>query len=387
MIFHRSVKLPESDSFFLFGPRGTGKSSLLASRIPDESRYLIDLLLPATEDRFSRDPDLLINEVSALAEPIKYVVIDEIQKVPRLLDVVHYLIERTARIFVMTGSSARKLRHGSANLLAGRAFTRNLYPLTEQELGSKFILDDVLRWGSLPKIYQLDSIERRDDFLFAYANTYLKEEIQSEQLVRRVDHFRKFLEVAAQSNGQLINFANIARDTGIDAKTVKSYFEILEDTLVGFWLEPFHTSIRKRLKQASKFYFFDTGVVRAVARQLPAVPVPSTTHYGDLFEQLVINEFVRRDSYLKLQSSFSFLRTADDVEVDLVIERHGKPLTLVEIKSTSEVRQDHLSALNSFVGDFPNAEYYCLSNDPRAKRMNQIHCMFWREGLQHILSQ
>ena len=156
----------------------------------------------------------------------------------------------------MTGSSARKLRHGGANLLAGRAFTKHLFPLTSKELGSQFVLDDVLRWGSLPKIYQLDSAERKDDFLFAYANSYLKEEIQAEQLVRRIDHFRKFLEVAAQSNGLLINFSNIARDTGMDGKTVRSYYEILEDTLVGFWLEPFQTSVRKRLKQSPKFYFF-----------------------------------------------------------------------------------------------------------------------------------
>ena len=214
------------------------------------------MLLPSVEDRFFRHPELLIAEVSALQPSIKYIVIDEIQKAPKLLEVVHHLIEKSPRLFAMTGSSARKLRHGGANLLAGRAFTKHLFPLTSKELGSQFVLDDVLRWGSLPKIYQLDSAERKDDFLFAYANSYLKEEIQAEQLVRRIDHFRKFLEVAAQSNGLLINFSNIARDTGMDGKTVRSYYEILEDTLVGFWLEPFQTSVRKRLKQSPKFYFF-----------------------------------------------------------------------------------------------------------------------------------
>lgn len=386
MIFHRVINLPNLDSFFLFGPRGVGKSSLLKAQFPSSSTYYIDLLLPATEDKFARSPDLLIAEVASLPSNIKYVIIDEIQKVPRLLDVIHHLIEHTSKIFVMTGSSARKLRHGGANLLAGRAFARNLYPLTKEELGSHFVLEDVLRWGSLPKVCQLDSAERKDDFLFAYATTYLKEEIQAEQLVRKVDPFRKFLEVAAQSSGKLVNFANISRDTGVDAKTVKSYYEILEDTLVGFWLEPFHTSVRKRLKQAAKFYFFDTGVSRALARQLPAVPVASTSLYGDLFEQLVINEFIRTDSYLKTQCRFSYLRTSDDAEIDLIIERAGSPLSLIEIKSSHELRLEKLKAFKQFMPDFPDANFYCLSNDPTPKVVDGIHCLPWFEGIKTILA-
>lgn len=386
MIFRRSCKLPKEDSFFLFGARGTGKSSLVQADFPIEQTYTIDLLLPKVEERLSRAPESLIAEVNALPAAIKYIVIEEVQKIPRLLDVVHHLMESTARIFVLTGSNARKLKHGGANLLAGRAFTRHLFPLTATELGPEFLLDQALRWGTLPKIFQLDTEERKDDFLFSYAHTYLKEEIQAEQLVRKVDHFRKFLEGAAQSNGKIVNFANIAKDTGADPKTVKSYYEILEDTLLGFWLEPFSASIRKRLRQSPKFYFFDTGVARALARQLPMVPVPSTSYYGDLFEQLVMNEFCKADAYARKQCRFSYLMTASDVVIDLIIDRPGLPRAIVEIKSTREIREDHLEALRGFLGDFPKDDFYCLSNDPTAKVFGRIKCLHWQDGLTEIMA-
>lgn len=385
-MFHRSVKIPESHSFFLFGARGVGKSTLLRTRLPPEATHTINLLLAAEEDRFIRNPDLLVDVVSGLSPGVRCVVIDEVQKVPKLLDVVHYLIEEKPRHlqFILTGSSARKLKRGQANLLAGRAFTRELHPLTECELGEAFRLDEYLAWGGLPAVWMM-AAEERSEYLRAYALTFLKEEIQAEQVVRKLDPFRRFLEVAAQCNGKLLNYAKIARDCGADPKTVKSYYEILEDSLLGVVIEPFHTSRRKRLAHAPKFYFFDTGVARALAGHLRIPPIPSTAYYGELFEQMVVLSLIRRASYEALGYRFMFLRTEDQAEVDLVIERPGRPLALVEIKSTNERDFDAdataLRHLKRFAIDFPEAECFCLSQSKLQRRVGRISYLHWREGV------
>ncbi len=383
-MFHRIINLPESHHFFLFGARGTGKTTLLRTLFKPAHSHTIDLLLATEEDRFTRSPDLLQKEILGLPPQINTVIIDEIQKVPKLLDVVHYMIETPSRPirFVLTGSSARKLKRGQANLLAGRAFTRHLYPLTVQEMGSHFDLDTVLSWGSLPKILSFEKNADRIDYLQTYAFTYLKEEIQTEQVVRKLDPFRRFLEVAAQYNGKIINYSNIAKDTGTDSKTVKSYYEILEDTLIGFYLESFHNSRRKRLRNAPKFYFFDLGAARALSRQLSMIPAPGTSYYGDIFEQFVILEFFRREAYLNREYQFSYLGTLDGAEVDLVIERPGKPLALIEIKSSEQIRESMLSSLNSFAADFKQAELYCISRDPVQKIFGRIRALDWKTALE-----
>lgn len=385
-MFHRIIKLPRSEHFFLFGPRGTGKSTLLTSAFPRRSTHLIDLLLPKEEDRFSRDPGSLVSELSALPTAIKAVIIDEVQKAPKLLDVVHHLIETGKRRFrfILTGSSARKLKRGHANLLAGRAFTRHLFPLTLSELGDAFEVQSALSWGTLPKIFSLACAEDRMDFLQSYTLTYLKEEVQAEQAVRRLDPFRRFLEVAAQSDGKIVNFSNIAKDTGTDPKTVKAYYEVLEDTLLGFFLESFHTSRRKRLRVAPKFFFFDLGVSRALSRQLLMLPAPATSYYGELFERLVILEIYRREAYLNREYRLTFLETRDGAEIDLVVERPGKPLMLIEIKSTDQIRVGMLSGFMTLAKDFPDAKLYCLSRDPVAKRFGRIQALPWEVGVREL---
>jgi predicted AAA+ superfamily ATPase len=386
-MFHRQIKIPESQSFFLFGPRAVGKSTLLRTRLTPDTTHLINLLLAAEEDRFARNPDLLVDVVANLPRGVRHVVIDEIQKVPKLLDLVHHLIETGPKPlqFILTGSSARKLKHGRANLLAGRAFTRDLHPLTVDELGDRFELQDYLAYGGLPAIWSMASAADRHEYLRAYALTFLKEEIQAEQVVRKLDPFRRFLEVAAQSNGKLLNFTKIGRDCGADPKTVKSYYQILEDTLLGFMSEPYHTSRRKRLTQAPKFYFFDTGVARALAGHLPVVPMPSTAYYGELFEQMVVLALLRRSSYEQLDYRFMFLRTEDQAEVDLVVERPGKPLALVEIKSTADLDRDQdapqLRHLKRFAVDLPEADCFCLSRTETRRRIGRIECLPWREGI------
>src|ERR1700722_14393510 len=232
-MFSRLRRFSKKHSFFLFGPRGTGKITLLRERFDKHECLWLDLLDTSVEDRFYRNPGDLYAIVKALPNEIIYIVLDEIQKAQKLLDEVHRLIEETDKVFVLTGSSARKLKHGGANLLAGRAFVYHLYTFSYLEVEQQFVLNESLRWGMLPKIYSYDSDEKKQRYLEAYTNTYLREEIWGEQLVRNFESFRNFLEVAAQSNGKLINFSNIARDIGSTDNSVREYFSILEDTLIG----------------------------------------------------------------------------------------------------------------------------------------------------------
>ena len=384
-MFHRIINIPTSRSFFLFGARGTGKSTLLREHFPTASALWVDLLDPDAEQAFALEPGRLRRQVLALPPGFSHVVIDEIQKVPSLLDVVHGLIEndRVPQHFVLTGSSARKLKAGGANLLAGRAVVRQLYPLFESEIGADQPIETTVRWGSLPRIVTGPE-EGRDDELRAYAFTYLKEEVLSEQLIRKLEPFRKFLQVAAQCNAKIINFAKIAAEVGVDAKTVRSYYLILEDTLIGFFLDSWHTSVRKRLRHAPKFYFFDPGVARALAQQLRVLPLPSTSYFGELFEQHVIREIVHRNASLSLDLQFGYLLTDRDVEVDLVVQRPGLPLCLVEIKSTERVGTDDARALLQFAADFPGAECLLLSRDPVIQMIGTVRALPWRQGIEYL---
>jgi predicted AAA+ superfamily ATPase len=374
-MFQRAIKLPTQHDFFLFGARGTGKTTLLRTFYPQA--LTIDLLESRTEEELMLAPGRL--EAIIAKSDARHVIIDEIQKIPKLLDEVHRLIEKPGnnKIFILTGSSARKLKAGGANLLGGRAFLRNLFPLTPQELGNRFALEDSMRWGTLPKVFALDSEELKRDYLESYAQLYLKEEVWAEQLVRNLPPFRKFLETASINFGKIVNLANIARDVGVDPKTVQSYYSILEETLLGFHLEAYHSSVRKRLRQAPKFYFFDNGVSRALARMQSVVPKEGTNYYGDLFEQFLVNVFHMTSAYEKRDYRFSYLQSASGVEIDLVIERPGRPIALVEIKSTEHVREDHLSGLGNFATDFPDAELYLLSRDPHPKRFERINVLPW----------
>ena len=385
-MIHRVINLPENRSYFLFGARGTGKSTLLRATFPPEATLSYNLLEADTEDRLARDPQTLEREVLNLSRQVTHVIVDEVQKVPRLLDAVHNLLEthHVPQAFVLTGSSARKLRTGGANLLAGRASIRHLFPFVQKELGAAFQVDRALAYGCLPELWNLTTNEARKDFLRAYAQGYLREEIRAEQVVRNLDPFRRFLEVAAQSSGKILNYTKIARDTGADPKSIQAWYTVLEDTLMGFHLDAYHGSVRKQLRQAPKFYLFDVGVARAMAHLLNMVPEPGTSYYGDLFENLVVAEFQARSSYEALDWQCSYLMTASGREIDLVIKRPGRPLALVEIKSTREVREDHAAALRGFLPDFPDADFYLLSQDPRPQRMGRIQALPWELGLATI---
>lgn len=383
-MFLRLKKFSHQHSFFLFGPRGSGKSTLLKERFQQNESLWLDLLDSKVEDRFTQNESELYAIVKALPPEIRYVIIDEIQKIPRLLDEVHRLIEETDKIFILTGSSARKLKHGGANLLAGRAFVYHLFPLSCFEVGEKFDLDQALHYGTLPKIFHLTQVEDKESFLRAYTDTYLKEEIWNEHVVRKLPPFRKFLEVAAQCNGKVINYANMARDVGVDDKTIKEYYCILEDTMIGFYLESYHNSFRKRLVEKPKFYFFDTGVVRALSRRLSVPLVPKTSSYGDAFEHYIILECLRLASYFEPDYRFSFILTTGGVESDLVIERPGKPLLCIEIKSTDNLNQNDIHSFINLTKDIENCEAVVLSQDRFLKKYEHVACFPWKEGLKEI---
>ena len=382
----RLLKLPKNRSLFLFGARNTGKSTLLQQVFTHEKSIWINLLEPSTEELMAINPDELRAIVLGASPKITHVIVDEIQKVPQLLNIVHHLIETTSIHFVMSGSSARKLKQKGVNLLAGRAFVYHLFPFSFIELGKQFNLNHSLRWGLLPKIHQLDTDEERMKFLQAYTHTYLREEIWAEQFIRKLDPFRRFLEVSAQSNGKIINYANIARDVGVDDKTIKEYFSILEDTLIGFMLEPFEHSFRKRLSLKPKFYYFDLGVVRSLTRTLSLPLIPSTSSYGEVFEHFIILECIKLAAYFAPEYRFSYLKTKDDAEVDLVIERPGLPILFVEIKSNKQVQEKDLRTLITLSKDFKKAETMCLSNDAYTKKYGAITVMPWQKGLKYIFN-
>ncbi|MGE4170279.1 MAG: ATP-binding protein [Candidatus Margulisiibacteriota bacterium] len=372
-----------SNSFFIFGARGTGKTTFLKSLFKGKSILWIDLLDPEEEDRFHRTPNELARRVEANPH-LEWVVIDEIQKNPALLNVIHHLIETTSIKFALTGSSARKLKQGSANLLAGRAFYNHFYPLTYFEMKDAFELDDVLSWGTLPKLLGTHSTREKTEYLKTYALTYLREEIWSEHIIRKLDPFRKFLEVAAQCNGEILNYANIARDVGVATTTVQSYFEILDETLLGHFLEPYHQSIRKQQRQNPKFFLFDTGVKRALEGQLSVSLVPGTYDYGHAFEQFIVLEIMRLNDYLGMDLKLSYLRTKDQAEIDLIIEYPNGETLLIEIKSTEEVDERHIRTLNRFLPDFENARGMLISRDPYPKKIGAVMAYPWQAALKEI---
>lgn len=385
MHIQRILTLPLDHSVLLFGARGVGKNSLLEDDFKLNKNLYIDLLDPLEEARFSANPNELINLSMALPEHVTHIIIDEIQKVPKLLDVVHLLIEKKKikKHFILTGSSARKLKMSGVNLLAGRAFVYHLYPFTFLELGSLFHLEEALSWGLLPKIFSLQTLASKKKYLQTYAQIYLKMEVWAEQLIKKLDPFRRFLEVAAQSNGKIVNYANIARDVGVDDKTVSTYFSILEDTLLGFMLESYQGSFRKRLRQAPKFYFIDVGIVRALSRTLTVPLLPATFYFGDLFEQFVIIECIKLASYYQSEYRFSYLRTENDVEVDLVVERPQQKLLLIEIKSKENAGKEDLKSLLHFSADL-SCEAVCFSRDPRPKKIDEVMIYPWDVGIKHF---
>ena len=317
---------PPAGSFFLFGPRGTGKSTWIASHFADAPTY--DLLDRRESLRLSREPAALFRETEDLPAG-SWVVIDEVQKVPEVLDEVHRLIERRRLRFVLSGSSARKLRRGGSNLLAGRAVVEQMFPLVSAERAFEMSIDDALLHGCMPLSVVGDDPA---GYLLAYAETYLQEEIRAEALTRNIGSFSRFLEIAARQNGQVTNVSAIARDAAVARSTVQNYFQILKDTLVGHWVEPW--KLKRATKQVAhpKFYLFDCGVARALSGRLPYQPTPE--EQGPLLETLLYGELRAYLAYSKLRYPVHYWRSYDGVGVDVLCEtRRG--FVAVEIKGAA----------------------------------------------------
>ena len=313
-------------SIFLLGPRGTGKSTWIRDRFPDAVTY--DLLDTGEVLRLSKEPHSLYRELATLSSG-SWAVIDEVQKVPGLLDEVHRLIESRRLRFVLSGSSARKLRRGGANLLAGRAVTTAMFPLVSAELPFEIDPERVLQFGMLPLAVTTDSPR---DYLRTYAETYLVQEIQAEALTRNLGAFARFLEIAARQNAQVTNAAGIARDAGINHRTVQNHFEILTDTLIGFWLPPWKLRSATKQVRQPKFYFFDCGVARALTGRLPYPPTAEES--GPLAETFVLNELRAYLGYSARNYKLCFWRSYDGVEVDVLCET-ADGFVAIEIKASS----------------------------------------------------
>ena len=361
-MFERNLSLPGpgQETFFLWGARQTGKSTLLRQRYPG-ARWL-DLLKTDEFRRYSVNPEILRQEVEAEGAQVGgQVVIDEIQKVPALLDEVHWLMENRGLCFALCGSSARKVRRGAANLLGGRAVRYELHGLTGYELGDDFDLTRLLNRGYLPRMYEAGRPAR---LLDAYVADYLKEEVASEGLVRNLPAFSGFLDAAAISDGEMINFSNVANDCAVSSHTAKGYFGILEDTLLGRWLPAYRKRRKRRLIRAPKFYFADVGVVNRLARR--GTLVPGSELYGKAFENWVFHELSAFRDYRELDDELSYWRLAGGTEVDFVL---GDMRLAVEAKASARIVRGHLKGLRSLAEDHPEAGrrvVVCL--EPRARR-------------------
>ncbi len=370
-MFERTLqnRLPET-SFFLFGPRQVGKSTLLHN---EKLRLIIDLLDPELQLSYNKTPNLLRQQIDDLdSDGRDKILIDEIQRVPKLLDIVHALMEQRPDLqFILCGSSARKLRHGASNLLGGRALYRTMHPLTLDELSSDFNLQWVLSYGSLPKIYSIlkqNKTKEAQDFLRAYVVTYLREEIKAEALVRNLQGFQNFLDIAVAQYSEQVNFSAVSRDCQVALSTVKEYYSILEDTLIGFFLYPYLKSERKRMSHQPKFYFFDNGITRALLGSLQ--DPPTLLEQGRLFEQWILQEIVRLNEYYQKDWKLSFWRTSHGAEVDLLISRGTRLLYAIECKFKRQPSSSDLSGLRSFHENHPEVPCFVVSPVKQSYRLS-----------------
>ncbi|MBN8536706.1 MAG: ATP-binding protein [Deltaproteobacteria bacterium] len=383
-MYKRLLSPSNKNSFFIFGARGTGKSTYLKKQFKMKNPWVLNLLDPEIEDYYAKTPKRIEQEYISLKKKPDWIVIDEIQKVPRLLDMVHLMIESKNVKFILTGSSARKLKRGSSNLLAGRAFVHEMYPLSPLELADEFNLIKFLHWGGLPKIYSLYNDFDKRKYLQSYVLTYLNEEIRLEQIIRKLDPFRSFLEVAAQCSGKIINHKKISQEIGVDIKTVQSYFHVLEDTLIGFYLPSFHESVRKSQKQNPKFYFFDTGVKKCLEGSLEQIPVLGTSVFGELFETMLILEIRKLNSYYEQSYKLSFFKTKYDVEIDLILTKNRQNI-LIEIKSSDSINDNEINKIGKITEDFPNVKkIFMLSRHPKKLSIGNVQCIPWLEFLRNF---
>ena len=327
--------VPSRRSFFLLGPRGTGKTTYLQQNYPRAIFY--DLLDFSTYLRLLRDPSLFKQELLALKKNPKVIVIDEVQKLPQLLDDVHYFLSdiNNQKQFILSGSSARKLRRSSTNLLAGRASQKFFYALVYAEYGQDVLVEDILKYGTLPEVLNLKKKIEKAEFLTAYVNTYLKEEIQQE--AKNMGSFTRFLDVAGLCNGQITNFSSLCRDAGVPRSTLKNYFQILEDTLIGSYLKAYIPRARIKETHSPKFFIFDTGIARALTNR-----VSMELDYlekGFLLETYLLHELKFWSQYHNWAGSISFWKTPNQAEIDFIFQVQDQKVG-IEVKASTQWKKE-----------------------------------------------
>jgi predicted AAA+ superfamily ATPase len=372
------IQLPKAQSAFLWGPRKTGKTTFLKAAFPLSLSY--DLLETDLFFDLVKRPSLLRERLLAadprrLAEPI---IIDEVQKAPQLLDEIHWLIENKGLRFVLCGSSARKLIRGKANLLGGRAWRYEMHPLVSAEVADLDLLRALNR-GMIPAHYLREGYRKS---LQAYVGDYLKEEVFAEGLTRNIPAFSRFFEAMGYSHGELTNYANIARDCGIDAKTVKEYYQILVDTLLGTTLAPYKKrQDRNVIVRAGKFYLFDVGVAGAITHR--QIPQAKGEQFGRALEHFILMELLAHRAYRELDYDVSFWRTKSGLEVDFIL---GQGAVAIEVKGASRIDSADMRPLKAFVQGYRPARAFIVCNERAPRAHEGIHILPWRDFLQMLWS-
>ncbi len=360
------------ESLFLWGARQTGKSTLLKKLYPDALWF--DLLHTDVFERLQRSPHQLREAVLAIS-PGSLVVIDEIQKIPSLLDEIHWLIENGGYRFILSGSSPRKILRSSHNLLGGRALRFELYPLVSAEIPD-FDLNKALNSGLLPRHYLAEDSTK---IISAYIGNYLKEEIIAEARLRNNIAFSRFLEVAAFSNGEMVNYTNIAAECGISAPTVKEYFQILEDTMTGRFLPSFQKRPKRRVILAPKFYFFDIGIVNHLLKR-GRIEVGSES-FGNAFEHFIYQELYAHSHYSGINYPIYYWRTTSQIEIDFILGEHEVG---IEVKSTSSANYRHLKGLVSFAEEYNVKKLILITNDPLPRVLGNVLVLPWETFLHRL---
>ncbi|MBL7085247.1 MAG: ATP-binding protein [Candidatus Omnitrophica bacterium] len=373
-MYSRLIEPPKDKSFFLFGPRGTGKTTWVKAKFP-KALYL-DLLEAELFNDLLANPQRLENFIPK--DFNDWVIIDEVQRIPELLNEIHRLIEKSKYKFILTGSSARKIRRKGVNLLAGRALSYHLYPLTAAELADDFNLNHSLSFGQLPCVYTEKDPKA---YLESYVKTYLEEEIQQEGFTRNLGAFSRFLEAASFSQGSVLNISSVARDCSVERKVVENYFTILEDLLIAYRIPVFAKRAKRRLTVHPKFYFFDVGLYRAL-RPTGPLDIPEEIG-GHAFETLFLQELQAINTYLKLGYNIFYWMTSNNMEVDFVL--YGdKGIKAFEIKRTGKVSSSMLKGLKVFQKDYPSAKTYFIYGGERILREGDIAILPIRDALKKI---
>lgn len=362
----------ENETVFLWGARQTGKSTLLKKMYPGSLHF--DLLMTHVFGRLQRDPSQLREIVLTTSTDIP-VIIDEIQKIPELLDEVHWLIENKHYRFILSGSSPRKIVRAKANLLGGRALRYELFPLVSDEIPD-FNLITALNNGMLPRHYLASNPAK---MISGYIGNYLKDEIMAEARIRNISGFSRFLEVAAFSNGEMVNYANIASECGVSAPTIKEYFQILEDTMTGRFLPSFQKRPKRRVILAPKFYYFDIGIVNHLLKR--GKIESGSEAFGNAFEHFIYQELYAHSHYSGIEYPLYYWRTASQIEIDFVL---GTNEVALEVKSTSNANPRHAKGLIAFSEEYKVKKSILITNDPFPRQMGSILVLPWKIFLQKL---